>query len=484
MAELQAHAMLASLALPRRGAEAGGLLLGEIDPYNPRILRVTAFEEIICEHRYGPAFVLSDADRARLAEALERPDRPSRVVGLYRSFTGREPVLDAADEDLIRTFFRDPRLAFLLIEPEGAAAECSAAFLFWNRDDLPDKPPYPRFRLDPEKMRRDTEVPAPPAEDPGHGTAESPPALPAEIPFATAVAAATAPPAPLPPETLPPPSFAATRWRAQEDEPEEPVRRRSPLWLVLLACILLGGGGAFVYELWKLARAPRWTELRLDAERTPSGLELNWDREAPAVLEASSGILVVTDGPVRQSIALPPADIRAGRFSYVPLHNDISFRLELFDGPLASSGDSLRVLSLAANRPTAPPAPAAAPATAAPPAHLPEPAAAPHKNVAEREEPASAASPPVALHEVQPGLSSGILARIHGRIVIPVEVTVSASGKVTRALAETDGDSLYQYLADKAERAARLWKFAPARSRSGKRVAGTKTLYFVFTKPA
>ena len=481
MAELRAHAMQASLALPRRGAEAGGLLLGEIDPYNPRILHVTAFEEIICEHRYGPAFVLSDADRARLAETLEKPDRPSRVVGLYRSFTSREPVLDAADEDLIRTFFRDPRFAFLLVEPEGAAAECSAGFLFWNRDDLPDKPPYPRFRLDPEKMRRETEVPAPPAEDPRHDTAESPPAVPAEIPFATAAAVA-APPAKNPPEALPPPSFAATRWREQEDEPpEEPVRRRSPLWLVLLACILLGSGGAFVYELWKLARAPRWTELRLDAVRTPSGLELNWDREAPAVLQASSGMLVVTDGPVRQSIALPPADIRAGRFSYVPRHTDISFRLELFDGPLASAGDSLRVLSMAPSPPTAPPAPAAAPATVAPP---PEPAAAPRKNVAEREEPASAASPPVALHEVHPGLSSGILARIHGRIVIPVEVTVSASGKVTRALAETDGDSLHQYLADKAERAARLWKFAPARSRGGKRVAGTKTLYFVFTRPA
>ena len=463
--ELRASAIQESLSLLRRGAEVGGILWGEIDPYNPRVVHVAGCEEIPCEHRYGPAFVLSDDDRSRLGETLRKSDGPNHVVGLYRSFWGREPVVDAADEDLIRTFFRDPRYAFLLIQPE-TTGECTAAFLFWSREELPDEPPYPPFRLDPEQMQAEPDAPSSlaPMDDPGgdRHALPDPAAIPA---FVTQNSS----------EALP--SLAAARRYGEEDEePERPPRGRSPLWLLLVACVLLGGGGAFVYELWKLARAPRWTELRLDAVQTPSGLELNWDRSAPAVLHASRGVLVVTDGPVRQRVALDAPAVRAGRFSYQPRHTDVSFRLELFDGALADSGDSLHVLSLAA------PPPAAAPAQAKPPAHPPELAAVARKGIAEREEPASPLSPPTVLHEVQPGLPSGILARIHGRVVIPVEVTVSASGKVTRAVAESDGDSLHQYLAARAERAAHLWRFAPARSRSGKRVAGTKTVYFVFAK--
>jgi hypothetical protein len=466
--ELRSSAMRASLALPRRGAEVGGLLLGELDPDDPRIVHVAGCEEIPCEHRYGASFVLSDSDRTRLSEALRKPGRPKPVVGLYRGFTSREPVIDAADEDLIRTFFRDPRFAFLLIEPEGGG-ECTAAFLFWNRDELPREPPYPPFRLEPEKVPGEADAPAsvPPLEDPGGHGAEMP-REPAAFP-ATFLAERS-------PEAVPP-SLPATRWRDEgEEESERPGHKRSPLWLLLMACILLGGGGAFVYELWTLARAPRWTDLRLDAVQTPLGLQLSWDRSAPAVLRASGGLLVVTDGPVRQGIALDASAIRAGQFSYQPRHTDVSFRLEIFDGPLVESGDSLRVLSLAAHPPVA------APVKAEPPALPPEGAAAVGRGTAEREEPASALSPPVVLHEVQPGLSPGILARIQGRVTIPVMVSVSASGKVTRAVAESGEDSLQQYLATKAERAARLWRFAPARSRSGKRVAGTKTVYIVFAR--
>jgi outer membrane biosynthesis protein TonB len=67
--------------------------------------------------------------------------------------------------------------------------------------------------------------------------------------------------------------------------------------------------------------------------------------------------------------------------------------------------------------------------------------------------------------------------------VIPVKVDVSATGRVVRAVAESrDGDGVRRYLADLAQKAAREWRFTPARSGSGAAVAGSKRIEFVFAQ--
>jgi outer membrane biosynthesis protein TonB len=66
--------------------------------------------------------------------------------------------------------------------------------------------------------------------------------------------------------------------------------------------------------------------------------------------------------------------------------------------------------------------------------------------------------------------------------VIPVKVDVSQEGRVVRALADIrTTDSLRRYLAAQAQRAARSWRFKPARTKTGARVAASTTLHFVFT---
>ena len=62
--ELRAKAIQAFLSLPRRGVETGGLLFGS---QRDGQLFIQRFEEVACEHRYGPSFALSNDDRARLA---------------------------------------------------------------------------------------------------------------------------------------------------------------------------------------------------------------------------------------------------------------------------------------------------------------------------------------------------------------------------------------------------------------------------------
>ena len=97
-------------AVPRRGAETGGILLGTRD--GDRLV-VEDFEPVPCEHRFGPSYRLSDADCEAMAESLEwfrACARPGlSVLGYYRSHTLPDFALSEADEELLRSHFADPR---------------------------------------------------------------------------------------------------------------------------------------------------------------------------------------------------------------------------------------------------------------------------------------------------------------------------------------------------------------------------------------
>jgi hypothetical protein len=484
--QVRARVLDAYLSLPRRGAETGGLLLGHVDRADPNLVWVDGFEEIPCEHRYGPSYVLSDADRARLRQALTRPADSPVAVGLFRSYTGREPALDAADDDLIRTYLRDKRYAYLLVKPI-SSDECEAAFIFWENGELPAEPRYPRFALDPSRMAREPAVwkaraaaaQAPAAAEPEQAAeaeqAETPVAVEAEP---------EAEPDPRPEPEIAVPAFAMPKpWRrVEEDEETAPRKPRHGVWLPLLAIILASVGAALVYEIWKIGGQARWTELPLDAHAAAGRVELIWDRSAPVVTQASRGVLSVTDGPVRQDIRLNPAEIRAGSYAYKPAHGNLLFHLELYDGAFASGGGGLRLLTEPAAVAAPVEAKAEAPKAAPPPRSVAQAPKAARTGIAERETAAAIAVPPTVLHEVHPAIPAGIRSRIHGRIVVPVQVQVASDGKVTHAAAESGGNATYRYLARRAAAAAYSWRFQPARSRGGRAVAATKTIYFVFTR--
>jgi hypothetical protein len=256
------------------------------------------------------------------------------------------------------------------------------------------------------------------------------------------------------------------------DEAEPPPAAPKPrFWLPWLALLLLSIAAAFGYELWTLAREPRWAELHLDARQTADEMEISWDRQVPVVAHAVRGILSITDGPARKNIELTTTEIRRGKFSYRPSHPEVLFRLQIYGDGLQTSGDTLRFVSVAqpaAGRPTSKPA---------------EPDADRADTVRPPVRPlvAAIAMPPAVLDEVQPTIPESIRARIEDHIVVPVQVEVSASGKVTFSAAEGDGDGLYRYLADQSAVAARRWRFKPAHSVNGSTVAARKTIYFDFT---
>ena len=84
---------------------------------------------------------------------------------------------------------------------------------------------------------------------------------------------------------------------------------------------------------------------------------------------------------------------------------------------------------------------------------------------------------------MQPRISEGIRGRIQKPVAIAVDVRISESGDVQQAVARGKRQGVQRYLAGQAVRAARSWRFTPARSDDGTPVESKKTIQFVF-KPA
>ncbi|HXB72609.1 MAG TPA: hypothetical protein VNY05_30515 [Candidatus Acidoferrales bacterium] len=475
--ELRQAAIQAFLAIPRRGVEIGGLLLGQVrqeprsaGPSETAVFEIAAFENVPCEHRFGPSYILDDLDRAHLVELLARyqQDGSLPIVGFYRSYTGREARLDETDLELMQTFVPDRHLVCLVLQPL-SMEKCVAGFQFWNGREILPEPAHPLFPFEAAQMNQETATPpaATGPRGPLPDVAETTEGEPPEIQGKTQaywIGSAVRQPDP------PAPFSGVNRRRRYEDEDEDEeaapgTGRRSRILLPLLFFILVAIASAAVYQLWMVSREPRsvqarWVQVGLNARPSARALELSWDAAAPAVAQATRGVLAVTDGRNPVEILLNPEQVRRGSLSYASAGVDVLFQLRLYDKENPLTAESLRVIRLPNPEPVA--------------------ATVPADPLPDRLATGPAASPPAARHEVQPVISPGIRSRILSRTVVPVVVKVNRSGRVTGASSRVDGNGLERYLAGEAVRAARQWTFSPARSKDGSPVAATKTILFEF----
>jgi hypothetical protein len=435
-------AIEAFAALPRRGIEVGGVLLGEVHELEARI---DGFEEAPCEHRYGPSYSLSPADKTKLGELLAEHTDPPPVIGFFRSFTSREPTIEEGDEELVREHFPKGDFVYLLLQPL-SVENCVATFRFFRDGQmLPPSEEEQPFAFDLRQL---------PVMEP---------AVEVKLPGPQLVATPG-------PQLLPPP------FRAFAEEPiTRPIRTRSRWWIPAVVSLFIGVIGGLSYEMTTLPREEHWTELHLDARSQAGKLDISWDTGIPAVSKAIRGRLSVSDGGADRDIALDAAQVRAGKFSLPAAQPNVGLRLIVYAGDGTAVGDALRVAVLPSAIPSAIPMPEDRPAAA--PAQ-PKAQAAPI-SVAARTP--GVAVPPATLREVQPRIPDGIRSRIAAPIVIPVEVHVNEKGRVLRAVAEGNiGDGVQRYLATQAQKAAREWRFKPARNKSGGTIAASKTIQFVF----
>ncbi|HJT86301.1 MAG TPA: energy transducer TonB [Bryobacteraceae bacterium] len=536
------RAMEAVKAVPRRGLEIGGILLGRRETRDGFTeIFIDSFERVESEHRQGPSYLLSESDLERFDQAIRK--HPG-TVGVYRTHT-RSEVLTVQEEDtrLFEHCFSSAEGVFLLIHPISA----TAAFFLYEQGTLVLAHEFP-FHA-------------------GELTAELPaPALPAR-----------------------PASAAESRASESDAPPAAPLRpepsasrRRAAGWALPfaagVACAALATGiTPLLHHRPPAATAsPSPAGLTLNVQRDGKALHLSWNRNADTVRQASRATLFIDDGAHNSRLDLTPKELSVGTVSYWPETPNVSFRLEVVSRSGTVAG-AIRVVGVPANIPVeaSAPEPPRQIAESKPSPWVPPPARhaaraqSPVRQARAREEAESEPEPPVPTHpqavpkvpvtsvhsepapveqarlsppparpepqlfqtprhEPEPSISvvaepvrSSVLARVVRKIPllrrlkkkprqpfeppravrrvnpvlnaqerrlvtadipIDVKVYVNDSGKVDYAELLSDANSENRLLASSALSAARRWDFTPARLGS-ENVPGQVILHFQFRPP-
>ncbi|MFN0104949.1 MAG: hypothetical protein ACKV2U_23050 [Bryobacteraceae bacterium] len=124
-------------AVPKRGVEVGGILLGTAEIQDDRItVNVEDFEAVDCDHASGPSYILSEDDRAAFLGSMERwkagPDRRIYTVGYYRGHTRDGICLAAEDLAILEEMFPGQAAIALVVKPY--ATKVSMAGIFFREE--------------------------------------------------------------------------------------------------------------------------------------------------------------------------------------------------------------------------------------------------------------------------------------------------------------------------------------------------------------
>ncbi len=313
---LAAEVMRGFGAVPKRGAEVGGVLIGTIRPGAPAVVRIDDFEPVPCEYRRGPSYLFTEEDGRDFAACWNRL-RPGAspmayAVGYFRSHTRDGFSLEAEDLELLDQFFPGPAAVALLIKPY-ATRVTVAAFFVRERGVFPEKSPL-EFPL----RRRELLGEEAPARRPVGEGKRVDPRLPAaeenpQIAFGFSEPAREAPPAPAPDRA----------WRS------------GWVWLPLTFLFLLLGV-ALGYQLAQTMGARAATaaaqdlSLTLSVKQNGNNLSVTWNRLAPPVRAAQKGLLEIDDGGYTKPVALDTAQLQNGSLIYHNTTNAVRFRLTVY----------------------------------------------------------------------------------------------------------------------------------------------------------
>jgi proteasome lid subunit RPN8/RPN11 len=346
----------AFFSLPRGGAEIGGILLGKFE--NGRLV-ISDYAALDCEHAYGPSFVLSPPDEARLRD-LQSPyvnaAGGQRPVGWYHSHTRSEIFLSDADLAIYHRFFPESwqvalvmkphtfqpaRIGFFFREGDGSV-HAAASYREEALEALPFRqvpagpPAAPPLNDHPPRSFRPVPVPEPVQEA---LLLEPDPPL-AEIPLDDIPLDEISLDEPAAVE-LPVPKFAI--------ESASDARRWMVVGIGIVACLGTLVAAFEVRDMWlprvlaairpvpivtPPAPAPAPT-LGLNTIDREGQLQIGWDRSSPAVQRASDALLEITDGPLPVAIQLDGAHLETGSFTYARTTEKVDVKLIVRrkDGP-------------------------------------------------------------------------------------------------------------------------------------------------------
>jgi hypothetical protein len=318
---MSAEVMRGFGAVPKRGAEVGGVLLGTIEQGAQTIVKVEDFEPVTCDYKRGPSYLFTADDGAAFDDACARaqpdPSRETYGVGYFRSHTRDGLSLAPEDIGLMEHYFPSPSHIALLIKP--FATKVSVASFFFREDGLfPSAAPL-EF---PFRRRELTGEEAPPRRT----MLERVPRRPRlrdevrNIPEEEEI--------PEPPSNEPEPAYAyATTAKSRV--------RGGWVWIplsfvFLLLGVVLGfqaaltmggkaaGGGTVDYSLG------------LTVSKEGTNLSVKWDREAPAIRAAQKGMLEIEDAGYTKPVELDAAQLRNGNILFTNSSKTVRFRLIVY----------------------------------------------------------------------------------------------------------------------------------------------------------
>jgi len=313
-------------AVPKRGAEVGGILVGVItDPAEPgavSTIRIEDFEPVPCKYVRGPSYLLTEYERMIFEEVCERRSSKNAghtyAVGYYRSHTRDGLALSPEDIGLLDQYLPLPTHVALLVKPF-ATKPGIAGFFFRKNGAFPGATPL-------EFPFRRWEM-----------TGEEPPRRPTlQETRQEKNAKRKEPEAPSGSFILKPSSgriFSAEPAESPEESPEPHVssRSRSGMWMVaafvfLLLGVLLG------YEASRITAPRRASDfaLSLAAERAGQNLTVHWNPAALAVRSASNGLLEIDDGGETKRVELDRANLSNGNMVYRNSSDKVHFRLVVY----------------------------------------------------------------------------------------------------------------------------------------------------------
>ncbi len=314
-------------SLPRRGLEAGGLLLGKVRRSgDASVVDIENFEPIECEHAVGPSYLLSVYDRKMLEERIRWHKSFGRlsVVGFYRSHTRKDFAVTQEDVDLMSAYFPEPSNVFLLIHAHRDAPP-TAGFAIWEGRKIISMTPY------------------------------------LEFPFRKAILAAgaqqnsvtsAAQPAPGPRTETRRPQLPA--WLSSLFH--QPRMRFGTPWLAIGLAVILLAGLLAVISNRRPVPAVASVPLGLRAAHEGSGVRLLWDRSAPVVKTATRAVLWIGDGPSQTKLDIDPQQLSGGSIVFWPRNGDITFRMEIF-APKLFGRESVTIAGMRQETPEARPSP-------------------------------------------------------------------------------------------------------------------------------
>ena len=314
-------------AVPKRGAEVGGILLGKVIGGDRLTIEIDEYEMIPIEYKRGPSYLLSDADLKAFEETYGRLRHGFKngfhPVGMFRSHTRDAVGLSQADLDLMAKFFQEADKVVLLIRPY-ATRVSTAGFYIREEGKFPEGPPAGEFPFRRKELAGEDDAEPPPSNR-GQGSVDRPihrqDSLGSVVPIIRGEL-----PAPRDPEPEP-----------IDDTPGTDLRqtaKSSWMWLplsfiFLLLGVLLGFQAALTLRPQQTGIAGDPFKLGLSIAKDGDNLNVRWDRQAPAIRAARSGLLVIDDGPYSKTVELDANQLQTGSVVYRHSSGGVKFRLEL-----------------------------------------------------------------------------------------------------------------------------------------------------------